>query len=95
MSNAKLPTGRCRSCGAPILWARMKNTGRAIPLDEKPTPDGNLWASQKTGPKGIELVVHFAPDKNAPRQDVLDRERRRWVSHFATCPNATKHRRGS
>jgi len=77
------PTGResamstCRSCNAPILWARSaKGKRRPMPLDPEPVPGGN-----------VELVDGEAwvvkPDPNVPR----------YVSHFATCPNAGQHRR--
>jgi hypothetical protein len=26
---------QCKSCGAPIIWAQVKDSGKAIPLDEK------------------------------------------------------------
>lgn len=87
----KLPKAKCRSCGAPILWARMEGSGKAIPLDESPAKDGNLWASQKPGPKGIELTARAAPKPGSEKSPV-DAERRRWRSHFASCPNASQHR---
>lgn len=26
----------CKSCGAPIKWVQMKESGKAMPLDDKP-----------------------------------------------------------
>jgi hypothetical protein len=36
------PTGNCRSCEAPIVWAKTANN-RRMPLDPEPVPDGNVW----------------------------------------------------
>ena len=35
------PPGRCKSCKAPIFWARTDND-RAIPLDPQQRLDGNV-----------------------------------------------------
>lgn len=75
------PTTPCRSCGAPIRWARTA-AGKHIPLDATPTPDGNVLLTED----GVATVVgglHVWPP------DAL-----RWTAHFATCPNADEHRTG-
>ena len=92
-TKATQPTkAKCRSCAAEIYWARMISSGKAIPLDVEPRKDGNLWCSQRQTSTGIELVAVPAQALDDPRLDSFNRDRRRWVSHFATCPNATKHR---
>lgn len=74
---------RCKSCGAEIVWIKMR-TGKSMPCDAMPhyfreedgggitfvTPDG--------------LVKHGEPDEFGERG---------YISHFATCPNADQHRR--
>lgn len=32
----------CRSCGAPIVWATVRTSGRRIPLDAEPSSAGNV-----------------------------------------------------
>lgn len=71
----------CRSCGAPIAWATTTN-GKPMPLDPDPVPNGNVVI----GIDGVAMV--FARTGQVPKG--FDRFR----SHFATCPEAAKFRRG-
>lgn len=64
----------CRSCGAEIEWAESLKTGKNIPLDAKPTPDGNLVCI-------VGKVRGYTADDAR-----LGRARR--TSHFATCGQA-------
>lgn len=77
----------CRSCRAPLLWA-LTEKGRRIPLDRNSVPDGNIELEET--------------DEGPPMSRVVPREDRilpgffhtpRYKSHFATCPNAKRHRR--
>lgn len=61
----------CRSCGAPIEWARTPK-GKRIPLDVEPRPDGNLAfvAGELVNAAGLppeveRRVSHFATCPNA------------------------------
>ena len=78
---------KCKSCGAEIDWIVMKS-GRRMPVDPEP--------------------VHFSIDKINHSGDITlitadgmavtgfkDMSSRLigYLSHFATCPNADKHRR--
>jgi len=71
---------KCRSCGAPILWAETPK-GKRIPIDPTPVPDGNIFLVTREGgrPPLAMPAITGNPD--------------RWKSHFATCPNADKHRK--
>lgn len=69
----------CSSCGAPILWRRT-TTNRPIPLDAEPVPNGNIILQ----PEGRITVL-------GPL-DVLSSALPRYVSHFATCKDATDWR---
>lgn len=73
---------KCRSCGAEIRWAKTPN-GKTIPLDAKPRSDGKLAISDG----GLVVTVGSAPFEGFTDE--------RYVSHFATCPNANIHRRKS
>lgn len=73
----------CRSCGAPIGWC-VTEAGKRIPLDAEPVPDGNMVVLAQFG-NAPGLALPFDPAKHEGWT--------RWRSHFATCPNADKHRR--
>lgn len=83
-------SGLCRSCDAPVVWveteATAKKGGRRMPLDADPTDtrkalvveNGNIvYTGQTTGDH--TPIVRYV--KNG-----------RHRSHFATCPNASRHR---
>lgn len=74
----------CRSCGAPMWWATTE-AGKAIPLDDQPTPDGNLAVHRD--PNGVLHARGLVLD-----EEPLEHEHRA-TSHFATCPHANQHRR--
>jgi len=72
---------QCRSCGKEIIWVRTAATGALMPLDPDPAPDGNVVLVD--GKAHVMSGELFDP--------VL--EGSRYKSHFATCPNAAKHRK--
>ena len=73
---------RCASCAAPLRWERTE-TGKHIPLDAEPVPDGNIYIMH-----GVAFVIPTQPEIGD-----AEPEGPRFVSHFATCPNADEHRR--
>lgn len=75
----------CRSCRAPIVWA-VTADGKRMPLDAVPAADGNLAARRM--PDGTLQVRVLTADL----PDVADSERPA-ISHFASCPDADRHRR--
>lgn len=68
----------CRSCGAPIIWARTVKD-KPILLDAQPHEQGNLELRGR-------VARYVVPDLNATTT--------RYRSHFVTCPQASEHRRG-
>ena len=82
---------KCKSCGAPIVWIKTTN-GRPMPCDAEAvnyqenykgkdvivTPEGKVIRGSVIKPDGGLL------------QPVIDGEG--YISHFATCPYADKHR---
>lgn len=68
----------CRSCQAPVIWARTKN-GKAIPIDAEPADSG-----QKPN---LKLLPG-----NPVAAEYVGAGEGTHVSHFVTCPNAIKHR---
>lgn len=80
----------CRSCGAEVRWAHTAN-GRAMPLDAEPVPDGNVVYTGRDvrNDRGVarpEVRVEAQPP-------MFDDGQPRYVSHFATCPNADQWRK--
>lgn len=69
----------CKSCGAQIRWVKMAGSGKSMPLDDVPGPQGTVAVEQGVGHvlKGLAIVEYEGP---------------LFVSHFATCPNAKEHR---
>ena len=71
----------CRTCKAPMFWAKVASTGKNIPIDAAPRDDGN-----------VVLIDHrtctvLGPDEAAASQG------QKYVSHFMTCPDAKAWRR--
>jgi hypothetical protein len=74
----------CKSCGAPLIWAKTIK-GHSLPLDAQPSPKGNVIVTEDG-----TAMVYRDPSAIAPRYA----NEPRYVSHFATCPNAETHRKG-
>lgn len=77
----------CRSCRAVIDWALLP-TGKRIPVDRASAgdPAGNLAVVRLNG----ELHARYLRDGQQP-----EGSEKRGISHFATCPDADQHRKGS
>lgn len=74
----------CRSCGAQIIWIKTK-AGKAMPCDADKV---NYTAVEK----GTSVIV--TPTGDVVRGEVSENgDKSGYISHFATCPFANKHRR--
>lgn len=71
---------RCRSCDAPIFFAQSATTGALIPFDAEPVPGGSHIIDALGFARAASESYEAQPT---------------YVSHFATCPNAAKHRRAT
>ena len=69
----------CKSCGAPIFYVASER-GNNMPLNSK--PEKRVVLTNEAG-----YLVKNASEVSVGR--VVDV----YISHFATCPNANKHRR--
>ena len=69
---------RCELCGAPIVWARIKDSRRSMPVDAKPVANGPvvLVRDRDTG----ERVAWY--DQGDGRNT--------HTNHYSTCTSA-KH----
>lgn len=77
---------KCRSCDAPIIWA-LTPSGRKVPLDAEPSPEGNLRVYDINNP----TVAYLRPtDREAAKAGGQPL----YISHFATCPQACVWRDG-
>lgn len=76
--------GTCESCRAPILWVKLAS-GANTCLDPDPVPHGNVYRT--VSPDGAEVFRVVSKALPAPPGELL------YVSHFATCPNAARHRK--
>lgn len=74
----KPKTENCRSCKAPILWARSAKSGMWMPLDSDEVTEG------------VRFVVGY---KDGVPHAYSDKVSAGHASHFATCPNASQHRK--
>lgn len=79
--------GQCRSCGKRIRFIRMKS-GKSMPVDD-------AILNYKVDPKGKERIVTPGGDVVACVTGVSADEATGfgYISHFATCPNANRHRK--
>jgi len=85
-------TTRCRGCKQPIVWV-VTESGSKMPVNATPGPDGRFFGFVVGGRFGRIEVEHVGSPSRRVRQARLDRDRNRYTSHFATCPQAGKHRR--
>lgn len=77
----------CGSCAAPIVWAVTARSKKPMPVDRKPSDKGNVLLAVDAD----RLVAGVLGRNQAA--GVRDRGDALYLSHFVTCPNASKHRR--
>ena len=77
----------CESCKAPTRWAET-DSGNWMMVDPQPSERGNLRLRDRgTEPPGVSrLGTREAQLARHAGEDL-------YISHFATCTNADKHRR--
>lgn len=73
----------CRSCGAPVIWARHQLTGREMPIDAEPVTGGTITIEPDMFGAPSYWIAAGTPPPGAERH----------TSHFATCPNAGSWRK--
>ncbi len=79
----------CRSCGAPIRWAKTA-AGKRMPLDVEPTRDGNVQLGW-VGGEQVAIVLTREADRAGCLVDGIPL----YLSHFVTCPDSAALRRPS
>lgn len=76
----------CHSCDAGVLWATTE-AGKRIPLDPQPRTDGTFYLRPRH-PEGVTAIAVKDADREA-----IAAAHQLYVTHFATCPHASRHRR--
>lgn len=89
LPTASWPLQRCRSCGAAVIWVSTPKS--TMPVNADPDADrGNVVLSSTPGtterPRAAIYATPAAAAQAAPPHG-------RYLSHFATCPGADKHRK--
>ena len=81
----------CKTCGEPVIWATHERTGKQAPIDVEPSADGNILLIQPDQRSLTQFapIYRIATASNYP--DDFGTQLR--TSHFATCPQASMHRR--
>jgi hypothetical protein len=76
---------KCRSCQAEIFWA-LTSDGKRMPVNAMPDPTGGFV---------LELVSYLPAGEHLEARvfDFHHNERKRYTSHFATCPDAGSWRK--
>lgn len=80
-------TALCRSCGAAVIWCQTES-GKMTPIDAVASEGGNVVIRPAFDASEAPIAhVLTAPELARPALEA------RHMPHFATCPNAAKHRR--
>jgi len=74
----------CRTCQAPVLWARHMVSDRPMPIDLESVPQGNIRLLDN------DRYQVLAGDRLARARTQGENLH---LSHFVTCPNSRSHRR--
>lgn len=78
---------KCRSCGAEIIWVETEN-GKKMPCNSDPV---TYWKNAKG--KATIVTPNGEVCKADLEGDINKATGYGYISHFATCPQADKHRR--
>ncbi len=84
---------KCRSCQAPIFWARTKN-GKSIPVDAEPTAAGNVQLVDRDGAVIANMLGKTEAEEFRAKAAALKTEPRLRTPHHMTCPQASEWRTG-
>lgn len=74
------PLAECRDCAEPIRFVRMLDTGRAMPVNPKPSLTATVAAARTRGPLGIALEGFVITPGRTTKAHPL-----RFTPHAATC----------
>ena len=78
--------GTCKACGAPILWIRTR-AGKSMPCDVKPLS----YVESQGAPQ--KIVTAAGDVLSCELVEEHKTNKRGYLPHWATCPNADSFRR--
>jgi hypothetical protein len=73
------------TCGAPVIWCLTTTRDGKMPVNPEPVETGGNITLRDTG-GDQPLAVVLTVTQQFGRRNL-------YVSHFATCPHAARHRR--
>lgn len=84
---------RCSAdgCDAEIIWCRNTSTGRAMPVDADPHPQGNIQIHAPHSDRSMPSMSVQNPRRAAVARMAGTKFH---LSHFKTCPAAADFRKG-
>lgn len=78
---------KCKSCGAEIIWIKMRS-GKSAPCNPEPIHYRKFVHNIEN------MLVLVTPEGDViPGEACEDSDLFGYISHFATCPNANRHRK--
>ena len=80
--------GRCASCGQMIIWIKTQ-AGKNMPCNTEIV----TYRKQKGGKEKIVTPNGEVYSGKIVDARTMDATGIGYISHFATCPNASKHRK--
>lgn len=80
MEPKEQPRSRCKGCNQPIIWRQSLASGKMMPIDPDPDPEGNVILS------GIDGFRTLRSDEDRRGMTI-------YQSHFTTCPHRAKFKR--
>ena len=81
------PYGFCKSCGQMVIWIKTQ-AAKNMPCN----PEIITYRKQKGGKEKIVTINGEVYSGEIVEAGALDATGIGYISHFATCPNASKHR---
>lgn len=76
---------RCKQCGAKIIWAKHRLTGKPAPIDEEPVvKDGKIYGNIFIVSEGGGDTYHVLEPEVA--ENARARNFDLHTNHLATCP---------
>jgi hypothetical protein len=68
-----------------VFWVEWPASGKKMPVDVEPVFDGNVVLTHRKAENKLLAEKYVGVDHPPPRK--------RYISHFTTCPEADQHRK--
>lgn len=84
---------KCKSCGKEIIWIKMYGSGKRMPVDAEPVSVLLYGEGMHTFIRNDGITIQGREIGDAWDDDPDANIVSAYRSHFATCPEADKHRK--